>query len=123
MYNPLIFDPVDLFDAQTLTVSGGATPAATSSRTCTERLTKVNVTVKNTGASTNVTVSIYAVNESTGGISYVIRPFTLGAGNVTAYTAGCYIEKDAIPRYLYAVATNSDAANTAIITVTIDRWR
>lgn len=123
MYSPLIFDPVVLLNAQSLTVSGGATPSVTSARTCTERLTKINISVKNTGASTNVTVSIYAVNAATDGIPYLIRTFTLGAGNVTVYTAGCYIDKDAIPKYIYAVATNADAANTATITCSVDRWR
>ena len=123
MQSPLLIESVNLLDAQALTVSGGSTPTATSSRLGVGGLSKINISVKNTGASTSVTVSIYAVNAPTGGIPYLIRPFTLGAGNVTAYTAGCYIDKDAIPRYIYAVATNADAANTATITVSVDRWR
>jgi len=119
MYSPLSFDSVELFSTQALTVSGGATPSATSSRLAVERMSKLQISVKNTGTSTNVTVSIYAVNAATGGISYVLRPFTLGAGG----SAGCYIEKDAIPKYIYAVATNTDAVNTAEITVSVDRWR
>lgn len=123
MNNPLIYDSVDLFTNQALTISGGATPSATSTRIPVSMLSKIQIGVKNTGASTNVTVSIYAVDKATNGISWVLRPFTLGAGNVTPYTAGCYIERDAIPKYIYAVATNNDAANTATITVSVDRWR
>jgi len=121
MYTPSIFDPVNLFTSQSV---AAATTSSPSSRLETSRMSKVQVTVKNTGASTNVTVKIYAVNTSTGGVGGVIRSFTLGAGSVgTPYERWCYIEKDAIPRLLYAVIENNDIANPATITVTVDRWR
>lgn len=120
MYSPLVFDPVNLFEEQAVLAS--ATSAASSRTECT-RLTKVQVSVTNTGASTSVTVNIYGVNAATGGISTVIRPFTLGAGNVTPTTAWCYIEKDAIPKYLYAQIVNGDGANAAEVSVVVDRWR
>lgn len=117
LIGPLV--SVNLLNSKALTVSGGVTPSATSTRLPVGMLSKLQVSVKNTGASTNVTVQIYAVDAETGGTSYVLRPFTLGAGG----SAGCYIEKDAIPKYIYAVATNADTANTAEITVSVDRWR
>lgn len=120
MYSPLVFDPVNLFTNQSVAASATSDP---STRIQTVRLTKVQVRVKNTGPSTNVTINIYTVDAETGGISSVIRPFTLGAGNVTPSTAWCYIEKDAIPRYLYAQIINNDPANAAICSVSIERWR
>ncbi len=120
MYSPLVFDPINLFTDQSVAASTTSDPSA---RLETTRLTKVQVRVKNTGASTNVTVNIYSVDAATNGIPVLISTFTLGAGNVTAYTAGRYIEKDAIPRYIYAQIVNSDASNDAIITVSVDRWR
>ena len=120
MYSPLIFDPVELFSDRAVAASTTSDP---SQKLETTRLTKVQVRVKNTGASTNVTVNIYSVDAATNGIPVLISTFTLGAGNVTAYTAGRYIEKDAIPRYIYAQIVNSDASNDAIITVSVDRWR
>lgn len=115
----IIPDGIDILKDVVLTVSGGATSSVTSDRLRVERLTKLQIGVKNTGTSTNVTIQIYAVGAETGGIAWVLRPFTLGAGG----SAGCYIEKDAIPKYIYAVATNTDAVNTAEITVSVDRWR
>mgnify|MGYP000863925006 FL=1 len=120
MYSPLVFDPINLFTDQSVPASTTSDP---SDRLETTRLTKVQIRVKNTGASTNVTVNIYSVDAATGGISALVQPFTLGAGNVTPATAWKYIEKDAIPRYIYAQIVNSDAANAAIITVSVDRWR
>jgi hypothetical protein len=124
MNNPMLLDPTDLFTAQALTVSGGATPSLTSSpRLAVGKLSKLHVFVRNTGASTNCTISIYGAPTSTGTMTESLAVFTLGAGNVTPYSAGRYIERDAVPRYIYAVITNSDAANTATITVTLDRYR
>jgi hypothetical protein len=121
MYSPLIFDPVELFSDRAVAASTTSDP---SQRLETTRLTKVQVRVKNTGASTNVTINIYSVDAATGGISALIQPFTLGSGSAQSpYTAWRYIEKDAIPRYIYAQIVNNDAVNVAKVTVSIDRWR
>jgi hypothetical protein len=120
MYNPLVFDPVSLFTNQSVAASTTSDP---STRIETTRLSKVQVRIKNTGPSTNVTVNICSVDAATGGISSVLQPFTLGAGNVTPTTAWRYIEKDAIPRFIYAEIVNSDAVNAAIISISLDRWR
>ena len=114
----------NLFENKALTVSGGATPSATSSRLPTGMLSKLQVLVANAGASTNVTVNIYGAPSATSTRKTWLATFTLGAAvGAVAYEAGRYIERDAIPTYIYAVATNSDAANTANITITLDRYR
>lgn len=116
--------PFNLLENQALTVSGGATPSATSDPLPTGMLSKLQVRVANTGASTNVTVDIYGKSTATALIKNHLATFTLGAGTTKIpYSAGRYIEKDAIPSFIYAVATNSDAVNTANITVSLDRWR
>lgn len=116
--------PFNLLENQALTVSGGATPSATSTPLPTGMLSKLQVRVANTGASTNVTVDIYGKSTATSLIKNHLATFTLGAGTAQVpYSAGRYIEKDAIPSFIYAVATNSDAVNTANITCTLDRWR
>lgn len=123
MNDPGIIPTVDLFTAQALTASGGATPSATSALLRVEKLSKIHAFVKNTGASTNVTVYIYGSNASPAVMKELIGTFTLGATLSGSDFAGRYIEKDAVPRYIYAVATNSDAVNAATITVSLDRWR
>jgi hypothetical protein len=87
-------------------------------------LSKLQVNVANAGASTSVTIDIYGSPSLTSVRKTHLATFTLGAAvGAVPYEAGRYIEKDAIPSYIYAVATNTDAANVASITCTLDRWR
>ena len=118
-YNPLHLDPKDLFTAQALTVSGGATPSATSSRLPVYKDSKLQFYVSNTGASTNVTVIIYATPTLTSLRKGEIQTFTLGV-NDDGWT---YLDTPAVPGYVYAIATNNDSSNSAIITATVDRYR
>lgn len=116
--------PYNLFASQALTVSGGATPSATSSRVPVGMLSKLQVNVANAGASTSVTIDIYGSPSLTSVRKTHLATFTLDAAvGAVPSEAGRYIEKDAIPSYIYAVATNTDAANVASITCTLDRWR
>lgn len=116
--------PANLFASQALTVSGGATPSATSSRLPVGMLSKLQVNVANAGASTSVTINIYGSPSLTSARKTHLATFTLGAAvGAVPYEAGRYIEKDAIPSYIYAVASNTDGANEAEITCTLDRWR
>jgi hypothetical protein len=124
MYTPQTFDPIDLLTAQALTVSGGATPSVTSEPLKVAMMSRLHVYVSNAGASTSVTVNIYGKTNSTTNIKEHLATFTLGAAvGAVPYSAGRYIERDAIPSYIYAVATNTDGANEAEITCTLDRWR
>ena len=124
MNDPYHAGEIDLLTDQALTVSGGATPSVTSSRLPVGKLSKLHVNVANAGASTSVTVNIYGSPSLTSARKSHLATFTLGAAvGDTPYEAGKYIERDAIPSYIYAVATNSDAVNTASIIVTLDRWR
>jgi hypothetical protein len=124
MYTPQTFDPIDLLTAQALTVSGGATPSVTSDPLKVAMMSRLHVYVSNAGASTSVTVNIYGKTNSTTNIKEHLATFTLGeAVGAVPYSAGRYIERDAIPSYIYAVATNTDGANEAEITCTLDRWR
>lgn len=128
MYSPLTFDPVDLLTNQALTVSDGETPSATSDPLKVAMMSKLYVYVSNAGESTSVTIDIYGKKNETTNIKAHLATFTLGAAtgageSLVPYSAGRYIEKDAIPSYIYAVATNSDAANTASVTISLDRWR
>ena len=119
--------PANLFASQALTVSGGATPSATSatsSRLPVGMLSKLQVNVANAGASTSVTIDIYGSPSLTSARKTHLATFTIGAAvGAVPYEAGRYIEKDAIPSYIYAVASNTDGANEAEITCTLDRWR
>jgi hypothetical protein len=120
--------PYNLLENQALTVSGGATPSATSNPLPTGMLSKLHVYVANSGASTSVTVNIYGKKTATATIKEHLATFTLGAAtgsgaSLVPYSAGRYIESSAIPSFIYAVATNSDAANTASVTISLDRWR
>ena len=123
MNTPFLLDPVDLLTGQVLTVSGGATPSVTSDLQPSAMLSKIHVFVKNIGASTNVTITIYGTPTSPAVMKETLAIFNLGATGAGSDFAGRYIEKEAIPRYIYAVATNSDATNEANITVSLDRWR
>lgn len=128
MYSPLTFDPVDLLTNQALTGSGGATTSVTSDPLKVAMMSKLYVYVSNAGESTSVTIDIYGKKNETTNIKAHLATFTLGAATGTGaslvpYSAGRYIESSAIPSFIYAVATNSDTANTASISVTIDRWR
>lgn len=128
MYSPLTFDPVDLLTNQALTGSGGATSSVTSDPLKVAMMSKLYVYVSNAGTSTSVTVDIYGKKNETTNIKAHLATFTLGAAtgsgeSLVPYSAGRYIEKDAIPSYIYAVATNSDSANAANVSCTIDRWR
>ena len=124
MFDPYHVGEADLLTAQSLTVSGGATPSVTSTRLPVGKLSKLHVNVANAGASTSVTVDIYGAPSLTSVRKSHLVTFTLGAASgEIPYEAGRYIEKDAIPSYIYVVATNSDASNTAAITTTLDRWR
>jgi hypothetical protein len=91
-------------------------------------LSKLHVYVSNAGASTSVTVDIYGKKTATTNVKEHLATFTLGAAtgagaSLVPYSAGRYIESSAIPSFIYAVATNLDAANAATITVSVDRWR
>jgi hypothetical protein len=124
MFTAWMIDPSDLFTAQVLTVSGGATPTLTSTITLVRQLTKLNVFVANAGTSTSCTVTIYGKPTATSLLSSTLAVFTLGAGTaLVPYTAGRYIEE--LPSFVYAVITNADAVagHTAIITVTLDMVR
>jgi hypothetical protein len=121
MYSPTLFPPADLFTAAALTVSGGATPSLTSDPMPVERMSKVYVYVKNTGASTNCTITIKGKPTASSTVESVLAVFTLGASGSGSDKAGRYIEQ--FPGYIYAVITNSDPANAATITVTVERWR
>lgn len=124
MFDPCSCGAIDLLTAQALTVSGGATPSVTSSRLATGKLSRLNVHVANSGASTSVIVNIYGSPTSTSARKTWLATFTLGAASgAVAYEAGRYIERDAIPSFIYCTATNADAANVANITVTLDRYR
>lgn len=115
MNDPMLLDPVDLFTAQVVAASG----SITSARLPVGKLSKIHVLVKNTGASENVTITIEEATAPTGGMVGVIIPFTLGATE----GASMYIAPGAVPKFIYAVITNSDTVNAATITVTLDRWR
>ena len=124
MFDPHVIGSIDLMTGQALTVSGGATPSKTSNALQISKLSKLHVYVGNAGLSTNVTVDIYGKTKETSTIKSHLATFTLGAGTAQApYSAGRYIEKDAIPSFIYAVATTSDTANTASVTISLDRWR
>lgn len=123
MNDPMLLDPYDLFTARALTASGGATPSATSPLLAVGKLSKIHAFVKNTGTSTNVTITIYGTPTNPAVMKEALSVFTLGATGGGSDFAGRYIEKDAIPKYIYAVITNSDAANPATVYVTLDRWR
>lgn len=121
MNNPFLIDPVDLFTNQALTVSGGATPSVTSEDLFIAKLSKIHVFVANSGASTNVTVTIKGKPTASSTMESVLAVFTLGATGTADAKAGRFIEQ--FPSYIYAVASNADAVNTATITVTLNRFR
>jgi hypothetical protein len=122
IYDPIIADPLNLFTASSLTVSGGATPSRTSDPVTVGKLSKLHVFVSNAGASTNCTITIYGKPTPTSPLNSTLAVFTLGAASgETPYTAGRYIE--GFPSYVYAVITNADVANTASITITLNRFR
>jgi hypothetical protein len=123
MYSPRIFEPVEILTNVTLTVSGGETPSLTSDPLSLERMSKANVYVKNTGASTHCTVLIIAKPTVDSTMEYVIKEFVLGAPGSGTSTDGMYIPKCGIPGCIYATATNSDAANAAEVSVSVERWR
>lgn len=124
MFTAWMIDPSDLFTAQVLTVSGGATPTLTSAITSVKQLLKLNVFVGNAGTSTSCTVTLYGKPSAASLLNSTLAVFTLGAGTaLIPYTAGRYIEE--MPAYIYAVITNADAVagHTAVITVTLDMVR
>jgi membrane-bound inhibitor of C-type lysozyme len=119
--NPL--PSVNLFASQALTVSGGDTPSATSSKIKTSTNQKLHFYCGNAGASTSVTITIYGSPSSSSTLKEVLAVFTLGASGSGLEFAGGFLLKEAIPAFLYAIATNSDASHTASITLTVDRYQ
>lgn len=124
MHTSLLIDPLNIFTAQALTVSGGATPTLTSTPIPVRQLSKLNVFVANAGTSTSCTVTICGKPSATSLLSSTLVVFTLAAGTEQVpFSLGKYIEE--LPSYVYAVITNADAieGHTAIITVTLDMKR
>lgn len=124
MFTPTSCGTVDLMTAQALDISGGSNPSRTSSRLSVGKLSRLHVHVANAGASTNVNVTVYGSPSATSTRRTSLATFTLGAAvGATAYEAGAYLRQDAIPSYIYCIATNADAANVANVTVSLDRYR
>jgi hypothetical protein len=124
MHTSLVIEPLNIFTAQALTVSGGATPTLTSDPIPVRMLSKLNVFVANAGTSTSCTVTICGKPSATSLLGSTLEVFTLGAGTaLIPNSAGKYIEE--IPSYIYAIITNADATegHTALITVTLDMTR
>jgi len=121
MYNPLIIDPVDLFTAQALTASGGATPTLSSAVLPVGRLSRITVYVRNAGASTDCTIAIKGSPTSAKTLEKTIQTFNLNASTVAK--AGIGISSVDIPAFIWATITNNDAVNVATITVELERFR
>jgi hypothetical protein len=124
MFTPSKCEPIDLFTAEPLTVSGGATPSKTSDPTYTGLLSRLYVFVANAGLSTSATIKIKGKPNKTSLLNSDLAVFTLGEGTDSEpCTAGKYIEN--FPDYVYAVIINNDAVagHTASVTVTLTRTR
>lgn len=121
MYNPLTIDPVDLFTAQALTASGGATPSLSSAALPVGKLSRINVYVQNAGASTDCTIAIKGSPTSAKTLEKTIQTLNLNASTVTK--AGMGISSDDIPAFIWATITNNHAVNAATITVELERFR
>ena len=124
MHTAMMIDPLNIFTAQTLTVSGGETPTLISAITPVRQLSKLNIFVANAGTSISCTVTIYGKSSLTSLLGSSLAVFALGAGTAQVpFTTGKYIEE--IPSYIYAVIANADATegHTAIITVTLNMTR
>jgi len=96
-----------IFSGESLTISGGATPSATSSEIVCEKAKQVFVTVNNTGASTDLTAEIF-LNYKDSGTFDTTADTTINLGNGEQKTAeintGFYALKVKL--------TNNDVSNT-----------
>lgn len=111
----------NLFTNETVAASGtktSTTPIQTG------QLSKLLCYVSNSGASDNVTVSIYAspTDSTTGRRRAITPPFTLGAGNVTTYETGCGIDPKQLDNYVWGEITNGGTVD-AVITVEFSMFR
>jgi hypothetical protein len=100
-----------------------ASQSFTSSIVPITHLTKLHVYVKNTGTSTTATLTVYASKDKDGNMSGALQAFTLGAGNITPTKSWVPVEWSSIPAFVYVVLSNTDVANGAIYTVSLDGWR
>lgn len=119
----IVVEPIDLLTAKTLTVSGGAEPSTSSDAIAVGLLSRIVVFVKNAGTSTTTTVKIKGKPTSTSDMEIELKSFSLAqSGSATAKLGEVLT---GFPKYIWAEATNTDAVagHTAIITVTVDRFR
>ena len=122
MHIVLAIEPFDIFTNQTLDISGGAVPTLSSDPIPVKMISKLSIFVGNSGASTNCTVTLCGKPSATSLLSSTLEVFTLSAGTeLVPFSLGKHI--DQIPSYVYAVITNADAENTAIISVVLDMTR
>lgn len=119
-FNPLRLKPVNLFDS--LTVAAASSSDA-SVRLPTYKDSKLHIYIRNDGASTDVSVTIYSTDSETSTHEGVVEPFVLGASGSGSNKAWIYLAPTAIPAFMYAGIKNNDSVNSAIITVTVDRYR
>ncbi len=103
----------NLFTNQVVPASGTVTSA---NAVYTGDLKKLDIWVSNTGASTTCTISIMRSPDSAMTMEGCIMPFTLGANGKECIS----VDKDSIPRWIWAKIVNGDTTNSATVTVTLD---
>jgi len=122
MHTVLLIEPLDVFTNQTLTVAGGANHTLESPPIPVRMVSKLFVFAANSGLSTSCTITLFGRPSAESLLSSTLEVFTLGAGTVLVpNSAGKYIEK--VPSFIYAVITNADAGNEAVISIILDMKR
>lgn len=108
-------DPINFYSNQSIPASGSVDTTGLNVVNC----TKLNIYFSNTGASTNVDITVKGSPTSTLTLSKIIGdPIKLGAGG----SSGPVIGEDEIPGYVWFSMKNNDTVNAATISITIDRY-
>jgi hypothetical protein len=108
-------DPLNVIYNQTVAASGTLDTIVTSTVNC----SKLNVYFSNTGTSTDVEITVKGSPTSDKTLSKIIgTPTQLGASD----SNGPVIGEEEIPGYLWFSIVNNDSSNSAIITITVDRY-
>jgi len=108
-------ESINIISSQTISASGTLDTGVTSTTNC----AKLDVYFSNTGTSTDVKITVHGSPTSDKTISKTIgTSIQLGASD----SNGPVIGDEEIPGYLWFSIVNNDPTNSAIITITVDKY-
>ena len=111
----ITIDPTNVLFQEEIAASGTLSTSGLSTVNC----TKLNVYIANTGTSTNVDITVKGSPTSALSLYKIIGD---KINLVASDSNGPIISDDDIPGYLWFTVENKDSSNSAIITITVERY-